>query len=778
MSEPEPEYWDPAGLCEHICDVDRKMHDRRFAFILGAGASVQSGIPAAGELVRRWIGELQRRLSRNDQAVERWATAKALGIPGFSFAQAPSFYAQVFARRFRQQPDEGYADLEDIMLGKDPSFGYSVLAHVLAETRHKLVITTNFDNLVGEALSIFTGTAPLVCGHESLANFIRLVPRRPVVVKIHRDLLMAPMNHADEIAALQSPWIEPLTRVFSTYTPIVLGYGGNDGSLMGFLRSLPVGAIHGGIFWCYYGPAGPPSSEIRSLVAQHRGALVPIEGFDELMLRLSAQLRIPLLDHVIESKARDRVANYRRRVEELQARIFPPKRTASEDDEEEADEPPAASPAPVPSAISQPPGFGDEPSPGRSADPISPVLSTRPSPEATRAAGEPDALPEARSPSEPGSPPLVSYDISAPSSSEPTDGSLTPVFSTRSLETTSPAETVPGHAPELSGSRTHDVTPGLRRRRGHTSTRSPLRDGPRIFAPPLADASTDTLCAHISTDSPAPAAGPKSDEPAVDPDTCNMSEMAEISPAPPPGSQTPYRDADEPLQRALQQVAADAREVDPWSVMMRVRAETDRQRADQLLRAGLTQFPNNEDLLFALAELLSETPTSGSVFEAIFTLNSILRASPDNPRALLHLALLYAWRHAPAQATEALRHACKHIRSASGGEWPRPPGHGRQIPVRTLGAIAYIAALLARLEDRDDLRALAILKAIRPVGSPGPEGLVTALLTRLDPANQGLYRQLYTALARCDLSPVVDRFPRFAAIPPADLDTLLLDDLS
>ncbi|WAS92192.1 hypothetical protein [Nannocystis punicea] len=335
MSVVEPEEWGPEGLCEQFWDIDRKMHNRRFAFILGAGASVQSGIPAAGALVRRWLGELHRRLARGGVPLERWATPEALEIRDFSLPDAPAFYSQVFARRFRQHPDEGYADLEDIMQGKDPSFGYSVLAHILAETRHKLVITTNFDNLVGEALSIFTGTAPLVCGHESLANFVHVEPRRPVVVKIHRDLLMAPMNHAAEIAALQTAWIEPLTRVFRAYTPIVIGYGGNDGSLMGFLKGLPEDAIPGGIFWCYYGPAGPPGPEIRRLVARHRGVLVPIEGFDELMLRLSARLRIPLLDQVIESKARTRVDNYRRRVEELHARVFPPPSPALEEAEPE-----------------------------------------------------------------------------------------------------------------------------------------------------------------------------------------------------------------------------------------------------------------------------------------------------------------------------------------------------------------------------------------------------------------------------------------------------------
>ncbi|MDC0717066.1 SIR2 family protein [Nannocystis bainbridge] len=404
MSVVEPEVWGPEGLCEQFWDVDRKMHNRRFAFILGAGASVQSGIPTAGTLVRRWLGELHRRLARADVPLERWATAEALEIAGFSFADLPASYSQVFARRFRQHPDEGYADLEDIMQGKDPSFGYSVLAHILAETRHKLVITTNFDNLVGDALSIFTGTTPLVCGHESLANFVHVEPRRPVVVKIHRDLLMAPMNQAAEIAALQTAWIDPLTRVFRAYTPIVIGYGGNDGSLMGFLNSLPEDAIPGGIFWCYYGPSGPPSPEIRRLVARHRGVLVPVEGFDELMLRLSARLRIPLLDQVIESKARTRVDNYRRRVEELQARLFPSTPAEAEAIEQRTGGPASAEPASprsVPSdsitPIVAPPEASPQPAPAeRSAAPLSDAG------EARRPSSSPipsDSSPPRRSPS-------------------------------------------------------------------------------------------------------------------------------------------------------------------------------------------------------------------------------------------------------------------------------------------------------------------------------------------------------------------------------------------
>jgi hypothetical protein len=139
------------------------------------------------------------------------------------------------------------------------------------------------------------------------------------------------MNHADEIATLQNPWVDPLTRIFAAHTPIVLGYGGNDGSLMGFLANLPAGAIVGGLYWCYYGPGGPPGREICDLVAKHGGALVPIDGFDELMLRLTARLGIPLLDQVIETKARTRVDSYRRRVDELRARSAPADSPVSSD---------------------------------------------------------------------------------------------------------------------------------------------------------------------------------------------------------------------------------------------------------------------------------------------------------------------------------------------------------------------------------------------------------------------------------------------------------------
>jgi hypothetical protein len=60
---------------------------------------------------------------------------------------------------------------------------------------------------------------------------------------------LAPLSDPDEIAKLPGEWAAALKKIFDRFTPIVIGYGGNDGSLMGFLKELS--RIEGGVFWCH-----------------------------------------------------------------------------------------------------------------------------------------------------------------------------------------------------------------------------------------------------------------------------------------------------------------------------------------------------------------------------------------------------------------------------------------------------------------------------------------------------------------------------------------------
>jgi hypothetical protein len=288
-------------------DNQRIQSEKRFCFIIGSGASFTSGIPTGGKLVRQWVDELKEELDEIEW--QEW-------LEGIEYAeeQAAEFYPKVYEKRFEIDPEEGYYELAQLMESAEPSCGYSVLVQILAKTPHNVVITTNFDTLTEDAMFTYTDKRPLVCGHESLSSFIKPFTSRPIIAKIHRDLFFAPKSRSGDIAKLDEQWVNSLKNIFEYYTPVVIGYGGNDGSLMGFLEKLQLK----GIFWCYREADGKPGERISKLVEQHRGFLVPIEGFDEMMIQLNTQLGYNLLDKQILEVAQRKADSYRKQIETIQ----------------------------------------------------------------------------------------------------------------------------------------------------------------------------------------------------------------------------------------------------------------------------------------------------------------------------------------------------------------------------------------------------------------------------------------------------------------------------
>jgi protein O-mannosyl-transferase len=298
------------------------MLDHKFVWMLGAGASLASGIPLGSQLVDRWLKELHTREDAGKTPIEEWATDKSLGIDRFKYEDRASFYPKIYERRFKDYPDEGYAYLESVMADADPSPGYSILASALAggpperPPRHNAVVTTNFDNLVADALSIYTDTFPFVCGHESLTPFVKVAMRRPLVCKIHRDLLLAPQNDTRSLRRLHDAWGTALRSLFEHYTPLFIGYGGNDDTLMDLLESLQPGDIKGQMIWCYHEGA-EPSERIVNVTSDHQGILVPVPDFDLLMVLLGEKMGISLLDEDIGRRAETRTKKYRERIKKL-----------------------------------------------------------------------------------------------------------------------------------------------------------------------------------------------------------------------------------------------------------------------------------------------------------------------------------------------------------------------------------------------------------------------------------------------------------------------------
>ena len=277
--------WSLTSVLNEIKRIHNAMPDRRFVFILGAGASVSSGIKSANALAYDWIKLIHSRYAP-EQDFQEWLDSNPLNIEDWESNNLAKHYPKIFETCFEGDHDSGYAELEQAIENGKPSIGYAVLAWILSETNHRMVITTNFDNLVADSLAIYGSHTPHVIGHESLAHYIKPITRRSLIAKIHRDLFTDPINTDKGTSELQQNWINSLKNVFKFHTPIFIGYGGNDGSLMGFLEKLDTEDISGRPFWCYYQPDGKPNGNINQLITKHKGVLVPTNGFDELMLKL------------------------------------------------------------------------------------------------------------------------------------------------------------------------------------------------------------------------------------------------------------------------------------------------------------------------------------------------------------------------------------------------------------------------------------------------------------------------------------------------------------
>ena len=282
------------GFIQEFKSVSAGPYPRKFCFVLGAGASKTSGIKTGEELVDIWDKELN---TRNPEAHSQWKQEHNINDDN-KF----SFYSHYYAKRFEKDNGKRYRDgynfLETMIEKAHPSCGYVYLALLMANTSHNVVITTNFDHLTEDCLVQYAQTMPMVIGHEKLAPYVTQQISRPTVIKIHRDLLLEPINNPEELNKLHENWETVLDNIFSNYHPIFIGYAGNDNSVMDFLcnHSEDFNSDEWACpYWFIFG-AQQPDKKVKRFLEDTNGYLIHHEGFDRVLIQLSYALDIKLPD--------------------------------------------------------------------------------------------------------------------------------------------------------------------------------------------------------------------------------------------------------------------------------------------------------------------------------------------------------------------------------------------------------------------------------------------------------------------------------------------------
>ena len=285
------------GFVEEVRHIHANMPDRRFCFVLGAGASKTSLIPTAGELGLEWLRKIHTERGGAAGDFAKWLREGTHGIEELppktsitDIAAIAAAYPAIYFAKWGHDRAQGHAEIERHIEAARASYGYYALAEILASddpanpSRHNVVITPNFDNLPAETLGALGKKIPIVIGHSAITDFARPTLRRPLIIKFHHDFLLAPKSDPNDVGRMEKGYSQALSEIFRLYTPIVIGYGGNDGSLMGLLEGLE-NPIPGGILWCWR-TGDPAGQRIEGVVAKQAGTLIEISGFDELMTLL------------------------------------------------------------------------------------------------------------------------------------------------------------------------------------------------------------------------------------------------------------------------------------------------------------------------------------------------------------------------------------------------------------------------------------------------------------------------------------------------------------
>ncbi len=275
-----------------VADLARFLGNRaqehpNYCFLLGAGASVTSGVRSAGELVEEWRKDIYLPLSEStiyeSEIAKTWLTNNES-----SWYIPENEYACLFERKYDLQSQRRNF-VEQEVDGASPSIGYAYLTNLVKSNHLNTIFTTNFDDLLNEAFFRFTDIRPYVCAHDSSVKGITITSKRPKIIKLHGDYLYEDLKCTTEsTAVLTENMSDKLRQFLREYGLIVAGYSGCDKSVMNILVDLVSkdGFLQNGIYWCLR-HNDDISDKLIELLDNESVFYVITNGFDELTAELN-----------------------------------------------------------------------------------------------------------------------------------------------------------------------------------------------------------------------------------------------------------------------------------------------------------------------------------------------------------------------------------------------------------------------------------------------------------------------------------------------------------
>src|SRR5581483_9913647 len=258
-----------------------------FALLLGSGLSRAAGIPTGWEitldLIRR-VGLAQNVKEQRDWA--KWYRKKVKAEPSYStlleeLASSPEERRSILHRYIeptQEDREEGR---------KVPTAAHFAIADLVAAGYLRVIITTNFDRLLENALRERGVEPTIVASVDALVGAEPITHSACYVLKLHGDYKDARILNTDaELTAYPPQYDTLLDRIFDEHGLIVCGWSGEwDHALRAALLRAPNRR-----YPMYWATRSSIAASAQELIDHRRARVIPIADADSFFKALRARV--------------------------------------------------------------------------------------------------------------------------------------------------------------------------------------------------------------------------------------------------------------------------------------------------------------------------------------------------------------------------------------------------------------------------------------------------------------------------------------------------------
>ncbi|MGO8449894.1 SIR2 family protein [Rhizobium gallicum] len=250
------------------------------ALLLGSGISRAAGIPTGWEIVLDLIKRLALVQGVTDAPDwEKWYQDTYGKEP--SYSEILDAIASTPAER--RAVIHGYIEATDDDDIRKPTKAHRAIAKLIAAGAIRVVITTNFDRLLENALRDEGVEPTVIASVDGLLGATPLVHSRCTIVKVHGDYMDARIKNTEsELEAYADEFNALLDRIFDEYGLVIAGWSG-DWDI----------ALRNAILRCssrrypfYWASRGAPSKMGKDLINHRVGTTIPVSDADTFFTQL------------------------------------------------------------------------------------------------------------------------------------------------------------------------------------------------------------------------------------------------------------------------------------------------------------------------------------------------------------------------------------------------------------------------------------------------------------------------------------------------------------